>query len=291
MTRLGLLQTCTGIDPAENAAALVAGIADLARQGAEIVFTPEMSGLLDRDRARAAGKIMNESGDIVLAAVRNAAARHGIWIQLGSLALRPESGERLVNRAFLIDGGGAIVARYDKIHLFDVELGGGETYRESAAFIPGTRAVKASTPWGDIGLTICYDVRFPLLYNDLARSGADLVAVPAAFTQPTGVAHWHVLLRARAIETGSFFVAAAQSGTHQDGRTTFGHSLVIDPWGAILLDMGTTPGGASVDVDLAAVAQTRARIPSLANARPFATSLTRRDTDLTQPGCARSSAG
>ncbi len=282
MTRLGLLQTCTGIDPEANAAALVEGIAALAHAGAEIVFTPEMSGLLDRDRTRAAGKITNESGDIVLAAVRDAAARHGVWIQLGSLALRPDSGERLVNRAFLIDGGGTIVTRYDKIHLFDVELGGGETYRESAAFIPGSRAVTAATPWGNIGLTICYDVRFPLLFNDLARSRVDLISVPAAFTQPTGAAHWHILLRARAIETGSFIVAAAQSGTHPDGRATFGHSLVVDPWGTIVLDMGTTPGSAVVDIDITLVAQTRTRIPSLANARPFVSSLTRSDSDLSQ---------
>ena len=272
--RLGVLQTRTGIDPAANAAGLVEGIAKLASGGATIVFTPEMSGLLDRDRARAAARITGEAHDVVLAAVRDAARRHGVWVQLGSLAIRPNGGTRLVNRAFLVRPDGRIAARYDKIHLFDVALPGGETYRESAAYAPGDRAVVAATPWGGVGLTICYDVRFPALYNSLARAGADLIAVPAAFTRPTGVAHWHTLLRARAIETGAFLVAAAQSGEHDDGRATYGHSLVVDPWGTVLLDMGENPDGAIVDIDLTMVATTRARIPALANARPFAPALT-----------------
>ncbi len=227
--RLGVVQTCTGIDPAANAAALVVDIAALARQGAAIVFTPEMSGLLDRDRARAAAAIRAESDDVVLAAVRAAAAEHRVWVQLGSLALR--QGERLVNRAFLIAADGSVAARYDKIHLFDVTLGAGESYRESATYAAGDRAVVAATPWAALGLTVCYDVRFPQLYRDLALAGAGVLAVPAAFTRPTGAAHWHTLLRARAIESGAFVVAAAQSGEHADGRATFGHSLVVDPWG------------------------------------------------------------
>ncbi len=286
MTRLGVLQTRTGIDPAANAAALVAGIEDLVARGAEIVFTPEMSGLLDRDRARGAATITDEAGDVVLAAVRRAAAQAGVWVQLGSLALRPAPAGKLVNRAFLIDAAGDVIARYDKIHLFDVDLGGGESYRESAAYAPGTAAAVAATPWGGIGLTVCYDVRFPSLYADLARAGADVIAVPAAFTRPPGAAHWHVLLRARAIETGAFVVAAAQSGDHDDGRATYGHSLVVGPWGEVLLDMGADPGGAVVDIDLAAAAQARGRIPSLANARPYAsaqtTTLTRSDGNPTQ---------
>ena len=268
--RAGVLQTRTGIDPAANAVSLVAGIAGLAAQGAEIVFTPEMSGLLDRDRARVAGQVRSEADDVVLAAVRAAATRHRVWVELGSLALRPDGGDgRLVNRGFLIGPDGGIVARYDKLHLFDVDLPGGESYRESNAYAPGSRAVVAATPWGGIGLSVCYDVRFPALYSALAHGGADIIAVPAAFTQPTGAAHWHVLLRARAIETGAFVIAAAQSGVHADGRATYGHSLVVDPWGTVQLDMGTDPGGAVCDLDLSAVAATRARIPSLGAARAF----------------------
>ncbi len=267
--RLGVLQTRTGIDPATNAAALSAGIGDLAARGAAIVFTPEMSGLLDRDRARAAATIVGEDDDIVLDAVRAAAARHEVWVQLGSLALRVAGADRLVNRSFLIAPDGTVAAVYDKIHLFDVDLANGDRYRESATYAPGARGVVAATPWGGLGLTVCYDVRFPALYAALARAGAGMIAVPAAFTVPTGAAHWHVLLRARAIETGAFVVAAAQSGVHADGRATFGHSLVVDPWGTVLLDMGDGVGAAVVDVDLAQVAATRARIPSLTGERPF----------------------
>jgi predicted amidohydrolase len=275
---IGLLQTTTGIDVAGSANALAAGIAGLAAQGAQLIFTPEMSGMLDRDRARAAGSVTTEASDVVLAAVRAAAAAHRVWVQLGSLALRAADGEqeagqgspaKLVNRAFLIDDHGAISARYDKLHLFDVDLVGGERYRESATYAAGKHAVIAATPWGGLGLTICYDLRFPALYAELAHAGAALIAVPAAFTQPTGAAHWHVLLRARAIETGCFVVTAAQTGVHADGRRTYGHSLVVDPWGRVLLDMGEAPGAAVCTIDLAEVAATRARIPSLAHARPI----------------------
>ena len=264
---VGLLQTTTGIDPGASALTLVAGIAALAAQGAQLIFTPEMSGVLDRDRARAASSVTTEAADVVLAAVRAAAAAHRVWVQLGSLALRAESGERLVNRAFLIDDHGDIRARYDKLHLFDVDLPGGERYRESASYAAGEHAVIAATPWGALGLTICYDLRFPALYGALAHAGAALIAVPAAFTQPTGAAHWHVLLRARAIETGCFIIAAAQTGEHADGRRTYGHSLVVDPWGRVVLDMGEAPGAAICTIDLADVAATRARIPSLAHSR------------------------
>ncbi len=267
---IGLLQTTTGIDPDANARTLVAGIAALAQQGAGLVFTPEMSGLLDRDRARAAGVVTTEAADAVLAAVRAACAEHRIWVQLGSLALRPASdAARLVNRSFLIDATGTVRARYDKLHLFDVDLPNGDRYRESASYAPGTRAVVAATPWGQLGLTICYDMRFPALYTALAQGGAAMLAVPAAFTRPTGTAHWHTLLRARAIETGCFVIAAAQTGEHADGRATFGHSLVVDPWGSVLLDMDDQPGAALCTIDLDMVAATRARIPALANARPF----------------------
>lgn len=268
--RIGLVQTTTGLDPAAEAERLGAAIARLGADGAQLIFTPEMSGLLDRDRARAAGNIRAEADDPVLAAVRAAAARHRVWVSLGSLALRNEADGRLVNRGFLIDAAGQVRARYDKIHLFDVELGGGETYRESAAYRPGERAVVADTPWGGLGLTICYDLRFPALHAALARAGAAMLAVPAAFTRPTGAAHWEVLLRARAIETGCFVVAAAQTGIHADGRATWGHSMVVGPWGEVLLDMGDVPGEAVVDIDLAEVAKARGRVPSLDHSRSFA---------------------
>ncbi len=268
--RIGLLQTNTGIDAGENARALVAGIAALAGDGAALVFTPEMSGMLDRDRARLAASLRTEADDPVLAAVRSAARQHGVWVALGSLALLSPEAALPVNRSLLIDAAGEIVARYDKIHLFDVDLPNGERYRESAGYAPGGRAAVAATPWGRLGLSVCYDVRFPALYRALAEAGADLLSIPAAFTVPTGQAHWHVLLRARAIETGCFVVAAAQSGHHADGRATYGHSLVVDPWGQVLLDMGEGAGIATVDLDLGAVAAARGRVPALANARAFA---------------------
>jgi predicted amidohydrolase len=267
--RIGIVQTTTGIDPAVEAGVLTEAIASLAAQGAKIIFTPEMSGLLDKDRKRALGNIRPEADDPVLAAVRSAAAAHKVWVALGSLAL--DSGEGLsANRSFLIDDGGAIRARYDKIHLFDVTLAGGESYRESSSYRPGAAAVTAETPWGTLGLTICYDVRFPQLHAALAKAGAVILAVPAAFTRPTGKAHWHVLLRARAIETGSFVIAAAQTGEHADGRATFGHSLVVGPWGDVLLDMGEAPGTAVLDIELAEVAAARGKVPALAHARDFA---------------------
>lgn len=264
---IGLLQTTTGIDPAANAAALADGIARIADQGAALIFTPEMSGILDRDRVRLAGNVRGEADDPTLSAVRAAAARHRVWLQLGSLALRDGADSRLVNRAFLIDDAGGVRARYDKLHLFDVDLPTGERIRESDGFRPGARAVVAPTPWGPMGLTICYDLRFPTLYATLARAGATMLAVPAAFTRPTGAAHWEVLLRARAIETACFVIAAAQTGAHADGRSTWGRSLVVDPWGEVLLDMGDAPGMATVAIDLARVAEVRARIPALAHAR------------------------
>ncbi len=266
--RIGLVQTTTGIDPAAEAMALSAAIADLARQGAQLIFTPEMSGMLDKDRRRAASNARAEADDVVLAAVQAAAKAHKVWVHLGSLAVAV-GGDRLANRGFLVDDAGEIRARYDKIHLFDVTLAGGESYRESSAYCPGEAAVIAATPWGPLGLTICYDVRFPTLHASLARAGAVMLAVPAAFTRPTGAAHWHVLLRARAIETGSFVIAAAQTGEHADGRATFGHSLVIGPWGDVLLDMGEAAGTAVLDIDLAEVDVARGRVPTLAHARAF----------------------
>ena len=260
-TRIALFQAQSGIDPAANAERLVAAVNKAASGDAKMLFTPEMSGMLDRDRERALGKAKVESEDAVLAAVRDAAAKSGIWVHLGSLALRGE-GDKLVNRGFVIDDRGEIRARYDKIHLFDVDLPTGESWRESAMYDAGTSAVIVpDTPVGMLGLTICYDLRFPELFQRLSEGGADVISVPAAFTVPTGRAHWQVLMRARAIEAELFIVAAAQAGHHEDGRATYGHSLVADPWGELILEMGNEPGLAFAELDLARIADVRARIP------------------------------
>lgn len=265
-----VLQMTSGIDPLANARTLETAIADAAARGAAMVFTPEMSGLLDRNRARAAASIMGQDQDPVLARVREAAARHGIWVHLGSLALRGP-GDRFVNRGFVIDAGGAIRASYDKLHLFDVDLPNGERWRESDAYAPGDQAVVVDTPLGALGLSICYDLRFPDLYRALSDAGASVIAVPAAFTRPTGAAHWHVLLRARAIEAGVHVIAAAQTGVHDDGRATYGHSMIVDPWGETLLDMGEAAGLGLAPIDPARTADVRARIPALAHRRAIPT--------------------
>ncbi len=268
--RVAVHQSNTGIDPAANARAIVDAIGQAKAGGADMLFTAEMSGLLDQQRARAAGHLRDEASDPVLAEARAAAAQAGIWVHLGSLALTGGDDGRLVNRGLVIDGKGAIRARYDKIHLFDVDLPTGERWRESAAYAPGERSVIATTPWAKIGLSICYDMRFPDLYRALSNAGAEILSVPAAFTVPTGKAHWHVLLRARAIEAGAYVVAAAQSGLHEDGRATFGHSLVVDPWGEVLLDMGEGEGVGFADLDMARLADVRARVPALRHRRPIA---------------------
>jgi predicted amidohydrolase len=269
MTRIALYQARTGIDPAANARDLVAAVAEAASGGAEMLFTPEMSGLLDRARARARPNLRTPADDPVLAAVREAAASAGIWVHLGSLAVLAE-GEKLANRAFLIDGSGGIRATYDKLHLFDVDLPTGESWRESAAYAPGSSAVVAATPAGPLGLSICYDLRFPDLYRALTDAGARVLAIPAAFTVPTGEAHWHVLMRARAIEAGAFVVAAAQCGEHEDGRRTFGHSLVVGPWGEVLLDMGGEMSGIGfAEIDLSEVEAVGSRLPAIRHRRPI----------------------
>jgi predicted amidohydrolase len=267
MTRVALLQARTGIDPEANAKALVAAVQQAAGGGATMLFTPEMSGLLDRDKARAAGHLNLPEEDRVLAAVRDAAAAAGIWVHLGSLAVRRAEESRLANRAFLIDAAGEVRATYDKLHLFDVDLPTGESWRESAAYAPGDAAVVCATPVGPLGLSICYDLRFPDLFRALTDAGAKVIAIPAAFTVPTGEAHWHVLMRARAIEAGAFVIAAAQAGRHEDGRETYGHSLVVGPWGEVLLDMGPDPGLAFAEIDLAEVERVRARVPAIAHRR------------------------
>ena len=270
MARIALFQSCTGIDPVGNAQALTEAIEQASAGGAEMLFTPEMSGLLDRDAKRAAGNLRTEDDDQVLAACRNAASCHGLWLHLGSLAVRSEDG-KLANRGFVIDPAGAVRARYDKIHLFDVDLPTGESWRESAVYRPGDGAVVVEgTPVGRLGLTICYDLRFPDLFSRLAEAGVQTIAVPAAFTVPTGRAHWKVLLRARAIEAEAFVVAAAQSGRHADGRETYGHSLVVNPWGEVLLDMGEGIGVGFAEIELLLVGEVRQRIPALEHRRPIA---------------------
>jgi predicted amidohydrolase len=261
--RIALVQMRSGIDPRSNAAFLDGAIKEAANGGAAMVFTPEMSGLLDRDRTRANLHVADEDRDVVLARVREKAADLGIWVLLGSLALRGGSGGRLVNRSILIDSDGVVRARYNKLHLFDVDLPGGESWRESSAYVAGNEAIVADTPAGRLGLSICYDLRFPALYGALSGAGATILSIPSAFTAPTGRAHWHVLLRARAIENAAWVVAAAQSGTHEDGRTTYGHSLVVDPWGEVVLDMGDECGVGFAEIDMARGIDARSRIPVL----------------------------
>lgn len=269
MTRIALFQSNTGIDPEANERTLVDAIEQASGGGAEMLLTPEMSGLLDRDSSRAAKNLRPQEQDRVLAACREAAARHRIWLHIGSLAVLADGG-KVANRGFVIDREGEIRATYDKLHLFDVDLPTGESWRESNTYSAGKGVVLVNgTPVGKLGLTICYDLRFPGLFARLAEAGADVIAVPAAFTVPTGMAHWHILLRARAIEAGLFVVAAAQVGHHEDGRNTFGHSLVADPWGELLLDMGEEKGVGFADIDLKRISDVRARIPALNHRRPI----------------------
>lgn len=266
MPRIAILQMTTGIDPAENAASIVAAVAAAKAGGACMLFTPEMCGLLDRDRTRASPHIVAEADNVVLATVRNAAREHGVWVALGSLAVSGE-GDAWANRSLVIDDQGEIAARYDKMHMFDVDLANGESWRESNAYAAGDQVATVSTPLGLLGLTICYDLRFPALFDALGRAGCEVISIPAAFTVPTGRAHWHVLQRARAIEASAFVIAAAQVGQHADGRSTYGHSLVVDPWGEVVLDMGEGAGLGFADLELGRIAEVRRQLPSLANRR------------------------
>jgi len=265
--RIALFQAQSGIDPKANAERLVTAVREAAAGRAAMLFTPEMSGMLDRNRERALANARSEENDLVLSAVRNAAAEAGIWVSLGSLALKGQDG-MLVNRGFVIDADGEVRARYDKLHLFDVDLPTGESWRESAIYEAGREAVVVpGTPVGTLGLTICYDLRFPELFQRLSEAGAEVIAVPAAFTVPTGQAHWQVLMRARAIESALFIVAAAQAGQHEDGRATYGHSLVVGPWGDVQVEMGDEPGMAFAEIDHDRIAEVRSRIPVLHHRR------------------------
>ena len=247
---------------------LVRAIHEAKQGGADMLFTPEMVGCLDRNRERASASLTDEAHDAVLAAVRQAAQEARLWVHVGSLGLKGERADgRWSNRSFIVDDTGALRARYDKIHLFDVDLPDGVSWRESAVYAGGDQLMAVDTPWARMGLSICYDLRFADLYRRLSDAGATVLLVPAAFTVPTGKAHWHTLLRARAIESACFVLAPAQVGSHEDGRETYGHSLVIDPWGEVLLDMGDKAGLGFVDIDLTFIEQVRARVPVLAHRR------------------------
>lgn len=261
------VQMRSGRDVLKNRDAAVALVREAAEKGAHFAQTPEMTSLVCRDRAELFDKVGPQAKDPVLAALQEVARDKGIHVHIGSIAVK--EGDKVANRAFLIDTDGEIVASYDKIHLYDVDLPNGESWRESATYTGGSRAVAAPLPWGLLGMTICYDVRFAALYKALAENGASFLSAPAAFTKQTGEAHWHVLHRARAIETGSFMISAAQGGLHEDGRETFGHSIIIDPWGRMLAEAGTEPGVILAEIDTALVAEVRGRIPTLKNARPF----------------------
>jgi len=265
--KVGLVQMRSGLDPQANLAAAVDAIEQAKRAGADYVLTPEMTNIIAK-RERLLATIVDEELDPTLAALREAARQRSIYVHIGSLAVKA-SPDKAANRSFLIGRTGEVIARYDKIHMFDVDLANGESYRESRTYRPGDLAVVADLPWGRLGVTVCYDLRFPALYRALAEAGALFFSIPSAFTVQTGEAHWHVLLRARAIENGCFVFAAAQGGTHESGRETYGHSLVIDPWGQIVAEGGTEPGVVVADIDPAQVTAARARIPSLHHGRRF----------------------
>ncbi len=268
--RVACLQMTSGVDPAANTAVIAQACVDAATGGAQMLTTPEMAVLLDRDRGRAAAHISTEEESIPLRLCREAAAKAGIWLHIGSMALLADSGDKWVNRAFLIAPNGAIVARYDKIHLFDVQLATGEHWAESSAYAPGERVVVVDTPMGRIALAICYDLRFPLLFDRLGATRPDVILCPAAFTRTTGAPHWHLLTRARGVESGCFLIAAAQSGRHADGRETYGHSIAVGPWGEVLMDMGAEAGLAFIDLDFAENARIRAQLPGMGNRRDIA---------------------
>jgi predicted amidohydrolase len=263
-----LVQMRSGLSPQANLDAAVRLIEEAKSGGADYVQTPEMTNLLEVKRERLFAAITTEENDPSLAAFRALARKLGIFLHVGSLAIKLLP-EKAANRSFLIDRKGDIVARYDKIHMFDVDLGGGESYRESNSYRAGELAIATDLPWGRIGLTICYDLRFPALYRALAEAGSSFLAIPSAFTRQTGEAHWHVLNRARAIENGAYVLAAAQGGKHENGRETFGHSLVVDPWGRVIAEGGTEPGVILATIDPAEVSAARGRIPSLQHGRRF----------------------
>ena len=266
--RVGLIQMRSARSPAVNMDAATKLIGEAKTGGADYVLTPEMTNIMELSREKLFATIVPEENDATLATFRELARALGIFVHVGSLAVKV-SPDKAANRSFLIDRRGDIVARYDKIHMFDVDLKGGESYRESRSYRAGDLAVLTDLPWGRLGLTICYDLRFPALYRALAEAGAMYLAIPSAFTRQTGEAHWHVLMRARAIENGSFVFAAAQAGDHENGRATYGHSLVVDPWGRVIAEGGTEPCVVFADIDPAEASLARGRVPSLQHGRRF----------------------
>jgi len=266
--KAAMIQMRSGLTPGANSDDAVRMIGEAKSAGADYVLTPEMTNILAAKREQLFSVVVEEEADASLATLREVARKLGIYVHIGSLAIKI-SPDRAANRSFLIDPKGDILARYDKIHMFDVDLAGGESYRESRNYRPGELAVLADLPWGRLGLTVCYDLRFPALYRALAEAGATMLAIPSAFTKQTGEAHWHVLMQARAIENGSFVFAAAQGGKHENGRDTYGHSLIVDPWGSIIAEGGTEPGVIMAEINPAEVASARARIPSLQHGRRF----------------------
>ncbi len=274
---VSLIQTTTGRDPDDNIRALRPAIEKAAADGADLVMLPETVAMMESDTGQLRAKAKSESYTHAIPALAETAKECRVWLLAGSMVIAPEAGSSsaagdnasLANRSFLIDAAGDVVARYDKIHMFDVELESGERYRESTNYRPGNRAVVADTPWGKLGLTVCYDLRFPQLYRKLAHMGAMYFSIPSAFTRPTGKAHWEVLLRARAIENACYVFAPAQCGVHESGRQTYGHSMIVDPWGQVLADGGEQPGCVSAVIDPARVASARRQVPSLQHDRPF----------------------
>ena len=278
--RVACVQVNAGDEMAENLARAAKLIREAHAAGADFVATPENVSMMTSGRDNAFAKAAPEASHAALAAFRALSRELGIWLLVGSLSVRLEGGRdergargqdapRLANRSFLLDRQGAIVGRYDKIHMFDVNLSSGQSYRESESFRPGAAAELVDTPWGRLGMTVCYDLRFAHLYRALAQAGARFLAIPSAFTRVTGEAHWHVLQRARAIETGSFVIAPAQCGSHVGGRQTFGHSLIVDPWGEVLADGGESPGVVIAEIEPARVRESRARVPALTHDRAF----------------------
>jgi deaminated glutathione amidase len=266
--RAALVQLRAGRSVEPNLALAEALIRRAAKGGAVYVQTPEFTALMELEPERLFAAVQSEEESVALARLKALAAELGIWLHVGSLGTRLDE-KQVANRSYLIDPRGDIAARYDKLHMFDVDLAGGESYRESRYFRPGAKAIVADLPFGRLGLSICYDLRFPALYRALASAGAEFIAVPSAFTKQTGEAHWHVLVRARAIETGAFVLAATQGGLHENGRSTFGHSLIVSPWGEILAEAGEEPGVLFAEIDPAASAEARTKIPALKHAREF----------------------
>jgi predicted amidohydrolase len=265
--RIALIQLTSGDDIAANIARIEMFVAEAAKKGATFVALPENAFCMEVSGAKRTFYTQDEHPGVAAAATM--AKNHGVWLLVGSVAIKIDDSGKTVNRSLLFNYKGQLVAEYDKIHLFDVDVGDGQTYKESAKMLPGDKAVLVKAPWGKLGMTVCYDLRFPHLYRALAQQEADIIAVPSAFTQTTGEAHWHVLLRARAIENGCFIIAPAQTGIHSGNRKTFGHSLVVDPWGKILADGGTEEGVVMAEIDVHEVKKVRAKIPSLAHDRKF----------------------